>query len=85
MECNEETVTHQAGELSSLTEIHQPKLGFLSTSTSQESVYALEHPLVKGRAPGCASEHQLHVKVNSNGKDEVIPTHTMKAHRGLEV
>jgi len=56
--------------LSLLTEIHKSKnfacgdeLGFHSSTTSQEYVYAMQYPLLKGNGLGWASQYKLHVQI----------------------
>jgi hypothetical protein len=39
------------------------KLGFHSSSTSQEYVYAMQYLLLKGKRLGWASQHKLHIQV----------------------
>jgi len=59
----------------SLTEIHKSKnfacgdkLGFHSSSTSQEYVYAMQYPLLKGKGLGWASQHKLRIQVKGTIK-----------------
>jgi len=78
--------------LSSLTEIHKSKdfahgdkLGFHSTSTSQEYVYAIPTTERKGTWVGPTTQITYTGKGNNNSKDKVIPVHTLKENRRMRV